>query len=206
MTIETLEVGAFGSNCYVVWKDSQKAIVIDPGADAKLILSFMESQKLEAAAYYLTHGHVDHVSALSDMLAKKPAPVAIHPAEAEWMFGIWNRMPPFYPGAARHKGEEIPLSDGMELDHGGLVCRVIHTPGHTPGCVCFHFEKENALFTGDTLFAGSIGRTDFPMSDPRLMKQSLSKLKNLPPAVQIHPGHGPGSTIAEEIRSNFFLR
>jgi len=206
MNVETIVVGAFDSNCYVAWHNTQEAIVIDPGSDADTILEFLESNRLTVAAYYLTHGHMDHVCAMMDIRRKMPAPVAVHPDEIEWMYSKWNQIPPFYPVPRRPDEGELFLADSMELSHAGLHCRVIHTPGHTPGGVCFYFENEKTIFTGDTLFAGSIGRTDFPMSDPQLMRQSLSRLAKLPPDTVIYSGHGPASSIAEEKRSNYFLQ
>jgi len=165
MNVETIVVGAFEVNCHVVWEAGSPAFVIDPGADAEAIAEVLSRRRLAVAAYLLTHGHVDHISALADLCDRLAAPVGLHPADARWAFTGAGAMPPFYPAPRRPACEARALREGQRWTAGALVCEVLETPGHAPGACCFLFRKEAALFTGDTLFAGSVGRTDLPGGD-----------------------------------------
>jgi hydroxyacylglutathione hydrolase len=207
MNIETLIVGAFEVSCYVVWSNSKDAIIIDPGADADAIRHFLAEKKLRVAAYLLTHGHVDHISALADMFDSSPAPIALHAADLKWAFEEVNEMPPFY-GVPRRPAEIARTpDDGMEYSDAGLTYKVISTPGHSPGSVCYYFESEDVLFTGDTLFAGSVGRTDLPGGNTRALSASLRKLADrFPDKTVIYPGHGPSSNLGSEKQTNYFMQ
>jgi len=205
MQIESVLVGAFGVNCLLVWDDPARTIVIDPGAEPAVLQAALARKGLSVAAYWLTHGHIDHISALSDLLAAHPAPVRLHEADAVWAFTSANRYPPYLRGPERPDSLEL-LADGAVLADGGLSARVLHTPGHTPGGVCFLFEKENTLVTGDTLFQGSVGRTDLPGGDWTTLAASLARLLTLDDALKVLPGHGPDSTLGEERRRNPFLQ
>jgi len=206
LNVENIVVGMFEVNCWVVWSGERKALVIDPGDDAPVILRALEKNDLQVSAYVLTHGHMDHVSAVAELHARRPAPIALHAADAQWAFTESNQMPPYYPAPDMPGEVERTLSEGQVWEDGGLRYTVIETPGHTPGSVCLYFEEEGALFSGDTLFAGSIGRTDFTGGDPRAMTQSLRRLKDLPDSTVVYAGHGPQTTIAQEKKKNFFLR
>jgi len=206
MQIHTLAVGPFESNAYIVADAERNALVIDPGGDAPEIEKALEAGRLTVLAYLLTHGHVDHVSALADLLRERPAPVAIHRADESWAFTDRNQMPPFYGMPENPQGVERILEDGQEWNDGSLTYRIISTPGHTPGCVCFYFETEGVLFTGDTLFAGSIGRTDLTGGDNAAMDRSLARLAQFSDTVAVYPGHGPQTDFAVEKASNVFLR
>lgn len=201
MHIKNITVGEFQANCWIVRSDSRQAIVIDPGADHARINAFLDGHSLTVAVYLLTHGHFDHVSALAELYRAAPAPIGIHRADAEWIFDEQNQMPPFYLPQRQTKITRL-LDDRQEWTDSDLNYNIISTPGHTPGSVCILFPKYNALFTGDTLFAGSIGRTDLPGGDDALMRQSLAKLSRLPDATAIYPGHGPTSAIGREKNHN----
>jgi hydroxyacylglutathione hydrolase len=206
MHIETIVVGEFQVNCYLLWNDSNNVIVIDPGGDAGIIIDYIAKRKLSVVAYLLTHGHMDHISALAEVHDAYPAPIGLHGADLKWAFDKQNQMPPFY-GIPR-KPSEIArtLEDGQEWKDAGLAYRVILTPGHTPGSVCFHFEQGGVLLTGDTLFAGSVGRTDLPGGNSRVLAASLKKLAALPGKTVIYPGHGPSSSMAAEKETNYFMQ
>ncbi|OVE75328.1 hypothetical protein BVX97_05005 [bacterium E08(2017)] len=206
MNTETLVVGEFQANCFVVWGDSKEAIVIDPGADAEHILAFIDYHKLSIAAYMLTHGHVDHISATAKLCQQRPAPVGIHPDDLAWAYGPENHFEPFYSVPDKPDNTDRSLSDGQSFTDGGLTYKVISTPGHSPGSVCFYFEDENTLFAGDTLFAGSIGRTDLPGGNMGDMNNSLKLLASFPDETIVYSGHGPSSTIKFEKENNFFLK
>ena len=205
MNIECMVVGEFEVNCWIVWSARREAAVIDPGADWQRIRDFLVAKDLTVASYLLTHGHMDHVSALADLAEALPAPVGIHAADLAWAFSDENQWAPYYP-VPRRPSQIQPLDDGQVWTADDMRFHVIATPGHTPGSVCLLCEESRALFSGDTLFAGSIGRTDFPGSSSRAMKQSLKRLATLDDDIAVYPGHGPKTTIGAEKRSNFFMR
>jgi glyoxylase-like metal-dependent hydrolase (beta-lactamase superfamily II) len=206
MPIETVVVGPFEVNCFIVWGDAKAALVIDPGSDPDRILAAIEDKGLSIAAYLLTHGHVDHVSGVGALHRVRPAPVAMHKDDRRWAFGAQNQMPPFYGVPEKPAAAERVLADGQEWTDGGLNYRIVGTPGHTPGGVCFYFPAQRTLFSGDTLFAGSVGRTDFPGGDSRVLARSLAELAKLPDDTRILAGHGPATTIGYEKQTNFFMQ
>jgi glyoxylase-like metal-dependent hydrolase (beta-lactamase superfamily II) len=206
MNIKNIVVGEYRVNCFVVWNENGKAVVIDPGYDAELIIKFLDDNRLEVAAYMLTHGHMDHISALADLYAAKPAPVGLHAEDQAWAFSDINQILPTYPTPKSPAEIERSFEDGQEFSDGGLAYRVITTPGHTPGGVCFYFYDEGVVFTGDTLFAGSVGRTDLHKGNSRILKQSLNKLCELDDSTVAYPGHGPATRIGHEKRTNFFMQ
>ena len=206
MNVAMFPVGAFQTNCVIAWGASCKAVLFDPGDDAHTIAAFLDAHGLDVAAYVLTHGHVDHVSALAALHGERPAPLAIHAADRDWAFTPENAMPPFYAAPAAPDAIERKLFDGGEWTDGDLAYRVIETPGHTPGSVCLHFPADDVLVAGDTLFAGSVGRTDLPRGDSRTLSLSLLKLADLPETTAVYPGHGPQTSIADELRTNYFLQ
>ena len=206
MNIECVIVGPFEVNCWIVWGVDGQAIVIDPGGDPPHVLAALKDNGLSVAAYVLTHGHIDHISALMALHAGQPAPVALHSADAVWAFEEVNKLPPFYNALTEQPPIERSLAHGQEWCDAGLSYHVIETPGHTPGSVCLLFPEEQVLFSGDTLFAGSIGRTDLPGGDGQVMRESLKRIAAIDDVVRVYPGHGPTTDMAREKRTNFFLR
>lgn len=207
MRIETLVVSLFQSNCFIVHREGgTDAIVIDPGDNAPDIQAALDRLGLNVKAYLLTHGHVDHVYALADMVAARPAPVAMHPADAKWAFTDRAALPPYYGAPKAPPRIDRDLADGQTWQDIGLDYRVIASPGHSPGGVAFYFEAEKVLFSGDTLFRGSVGRSDLPGANPATLAASLGKLLTLPDDVTVYCGHGPSTTIGRERRNNPFLR
>lgn len=202
---ERVVVGPFEANCWVLAGADDEAIVIDPGADSETIRRCLVSRKLHVAAYICTHGHMDHVSALADMQRRCPAPAAMHPEDARWAFTSANSMGSDYPRPDVATIER-PIREGSTFTDAGITWTVLETPGHTPGGVCIHIADSRMLFTGDTLFAGSVGRTDLPGGNGRVLSVSLKRLAGLPDKTTVCPGHGPETTIGEEKRSNYFLR
>jgi hydroxyacylglutathione hydrolase len=236
MNVEILSVGPFEVNCAIVWGDAKQALVIDPGHDAADIETVLRKNSLTVAAYLLTHGHADHLCALAELHKKHPAPVYIHAEDYKWAFGQQNQIQPYYPVPEKPSTEFVhpenpprpagtPPAEGNLKDplHGrggrsnatdgvGLITiadlsfQILETPGHTRGGVCYYFEKEKVIFTGDTLFKGTCGRTDLPGGDGRILAQSLKKLAALPDEVTVHAGHNESTTIGYEKRTNFFMQ
>ena len=205
MKIKTIVVGEYQANCFVVTGNGNGTIVIDPGANPELISSFLSSEKLHVSSYFLTHGHYDHISALSILLEDFPAPVRIHSDDLKWAFSEKNSMPPFYPAIT--KPEKIQeLVPDQNISENDVSLKIIHTPGHTPGCVSILCENAKMIFTGDTLFAGSVGRTDLPGGNPRALQESLKTLSKLPRETIVYTGHGPSTTIAMEMETNYFMQ
>lgn len=212
MKYEIRSVGPIDANCCIVWDETQTAEptpcwLIDPGADAEVLIDFCAKRRLEPVVIALTHGHFDHIGAIPDLLAKWPTlPVHVGPADEAVVCSPLNSWAPYYPGIARPATLVPDLVDGATLTAGGLTAQILATPGHTPGGVCIHFAAAQTLFTGDTLFAGSCGRTDFPGGSFAQLSESLRRLVKLPGETVVVPGHGETTTISDEIAHNPFLR
>lgn len=204
--VATLTVGAFASNCHIVTVPKRAgALVVDPGDDAEAIVAHLESQALTVAAYLLTHGHMDHVSALAAVARTFPAPIGLHERDATWAFTAANSMPPYYNTPAAPPRIERAWAEGQVWTDIGLVFEILETPGHSPGSVSFYFKEAGLLFSGDVLFAGSVGRADLPGGDAPTLGRSLRRLLTLPDETRVYPGHGPATTIGTERRRNPFL-
>jgi glyoxylase-like metal-dependent hydrolase (beta-lactamase superfamily II) len=207
MQVIVLTLGPFASNCYIVANErSGEAMVIDPGSEPETILDNIARLRARVVAYPLTHGHIDHVYALVDVYKRHPAPVGLHAKDAAWAFSERNLIPPFPAVPRRPPVIERSWEEGQAWTDAGLTYRVIECPGHSPGGVSFHFPKEGVLFSGDTLFEQSVGRTDLPGGDARLLAHSLKKLMALPDDTVVYPGHGPETTVGAERRANPFVK
>ncbi len=207
MKLLTLETGAYQANCYVCDCGDGVAVIIDPGDDAGRIRAALLEAKVTPEAILLTHGHLDHISALTELLAVWSVPVYLAAGDARFAFTAQNEIPCYQPvGMVPEKLKD--LTDGQTLMFGSATVTVLATPGHSPGSVCFQVKdgETDVLFSGDTLFAGSIGRTDFPGGDNAAMGKSLRRLAALPPALPVYPGHGPATSIGRECRVNPFLQ
>ena len=195
MELITMPLGAYQTNCYLLYDpDRTDCLVIDPGYEPEAVLSQAERLGKHVAAILLTHGHFDHVGAVRDLAAETGCPVYIHEQELT--------MPPQM--TAGKLSYTHFYGEGDELCLAGIKVRVYHTPGHTPGSVCL--ETQGLLFTGDTLFAGSCGRTDLPGGDWQTILTSLQRLRSFDGELGVFPGHGESSTIAREKQYNPFLR
>ena len=205
--IIAIPVGALEVNCYIVWdRATLEGVIIDPGADAGEIEAAVKENGVKVRCVLNTHGHFDHVGADAAMKAAFGAPVAIHPDDAPLMADAHEHGIFFGVETPKQAAPDILLEDGQSMEFGPLKFKVIHTPGHTRGGVCLYLEGAKALFTGDTLFAGSVGRTDFEGGSMDELMSSISrKLLSLDDKVMVLPGHGPSSTIGEERRTNPYL-
>jgi hydroxyacylglutathione hydrolase len=205
---KTFAVGMLSTNCYVVTcKDTQQAAVIDPGfasqQETEEVISYIIRSNMVLKFIINTHGHPDHICGNQALKEKFNVPICVHEDDA-YMLGETGRETARYFGFdCVSPPADILLQEGSYINFGDVTLRVVHTPGHSVGSVVLLGETE--VFTGDTLFAGSIGRTDFPASSDREMQQSLRKLVSLPDYFVVYPGHGPVTTMGEEKRVNPFL-
>jgi len=204
MKVETFAVGAFQENTYLLIDDDRhESVLIDPGAEPDRLIAAVEKSRTSLKAMWITHAHIDHVGAVAGVKRKWPVPVYLHPADitlyrhahtqAE-LYGLPFDDPP---------PPDHELADGETLEVGALRFEVAHVPGHAPGHVMIH--GHGVAFVGDCLFAGSVGRTDLPGSNGGHLSRSLERITELDPATVLYPGHGPPTTVGEELKSNPFL-
>ena len=194
LNIETLTLGAYGTNCYIVHDAASKTCcVIDPGYTPEKVLDKVRSLGLTVEAVLLTHGHFDHVGGVREIAAETGCRVFLCADDLS--------MPPQMTAGPLYYTETYGEGDTLHL--AGLTISVIHTPGHTPGSVCLLIE--NAMFCGDTLFAGSCGRTDLPGGSWAATQASLGRLAGLQTDYRVYPGHGDSTTLAQEKRFNPYL-
>ena len=207
MRIETRVTGFIEENCYFATNPATRAtVVIDPGDDAPQLLAHLRAGNAVVVAYLLTHGHVDHVTALAELCAVHPAPIHLHPLDAAWCFSARNNLPGFYDAPAAPRAPLVSAQEGDVFEFAGARWSVVETPGHTPGGICWKLEGDRALFTGDTLFRGTAGRTDLPGGDARALARSLRKLAALDGDWTVYPGHGEATTLDRERRDNYFMQ
>ncbi len=206
MLIRTCPVGAFQMNCYLVAdEETRDGVLIDPGDESGRLLDLIRTEGVTIRALLLTHGHVDHVMRAQEVKEALGVPLHAHPGDLEliqaapqqaMLFGLEPGPIPVVDGELR---------EGTDFRAGSLVFQVLHTPGHSPGGVVL-LSGGNA-FVGDTIFAGSVGRTDLPGGDFRQLQRSIrNRIYSLPDDTILHPGHGPATTVGEEKRSNPFVR
>ena len=201
-------VGSYEVNCSLYFDESSKdGVIIDPGADADRIISQIDSLGLTPKAVLLTHGHSDHIGAVREIIEKYQIPLYAGKDEKELLASATANMSAFMGLDITTPPADYWLSDEDMISIGNMTLRVLHTPGHSPGGVCFLDEVENLLFCGDTLFYGSIGRTDFPgCSHEKLINSIRAKLLPLPDSIICIPGHGPSTSIGAERVNNPFLQ
>lgn len=204
MKISRLTVGAFQENCYLVADPATSAAaLIDPGEEGHRIVEAVKAANVRLEVIWVTHAHLDHVGGIAEVKRHFDVPIVLHPDDL-MLYQMANRQ-----AAAYGLPFDVPplpdreFADGDELSLGELRFSVLHAPGHAPGHVVIH--GEGVAFCGDCVFAGSIGRTDLPMSDARALARSLERIAELPARTVLHPGHGPQTTLERELADNPFL-
>lgn len=196
MEVMAASLGPIGANCYFI-RQNQKLCLIDPGDEVEKILNLIKEKQDSLELILLTHGHYDHTGAVKALVSAFPSvKVFMHQAD------VHNNQPRLFPLGGELQ-EILPLSDQQKIPFADLEFTVFTTPGHSDGSVCFLLE--NHLFTGDTLFAGSMGRVDLLGGSYSTIMKSLVKLSKIPPEILVHPGHERSSTIEKECRSNPYM-
>lgn len=205
MMIDVLPVGPLQVNCVILGcSASRKAAVIDPGDDFDSILAVLKKHQLEVEIILNTHGHFDHIGANAALKEHSGAPLYIHPRDINLLQLAKTQGALYGLNVRNSPAPDHELSDGETLQFGEQKLKVLHTPGHSPGCVCFY--ADGLLVSGDTLFAGSVGRTDLPGGNHQQLLDSIrTKLAGLPAETRVIPGHGPDTSLGHELRYNPFL-
>ncbi len=206
MRIKNFPSPDMDENCYVISSTATKnAVIIDPGAKHDALIDYLNEEELTTDAIVLTHGHYDHVCGVQWLRDITHAPVICGKNEKDLLASPNNNLSLFF-GDNLSLVPDRTLDDNEEFAFGDIKFRTIFTPGHTPGGICLYFEAEKVLISGDTLFAMSVGRTDFPGGDWQSLKDSIiNRILPLPDDTLIFPGHGPKTTIAAEKRLNPYI-
>ncbi len=208
MIVKKLEVGLLGTNCYIAYsgEDAQRAVVIDPGDEPFKITQMLSELKLDPEAILLTHGYFDHIGAVSELVGHYPD-IRIYASKNE--DALLKDPMLNCSGMVRDPhtvNADVLLEDGGFVNIAEICFKVIATPGHTAGSVCFYSEEDKILFSGDTLFCGSMGRTDLPTGDAKTLAASLQIFGQLPDETVVYPGHGTETTIREEKSNNPYFK
>jgi hydroxyacylglutathione hydrolase len=205
---ETFPVGPLRCNCTLLANlETREAIVIDPGDEIADILARLARRQLTLKQIIVTHAHIDHIGGAAQLRRVTGAPVLFHQADLP-ILGMME-MQAAWIGVATPEQTALDQSadDGLSAGIPGLEAEVIHTPGHTPGSICLHFPKQELLLAGDTLFAGSVGRTDLPGGDTKALLRSIhTRLLPLPENTLVVPGHGQETSLGQERETNPFLQ
>ena len=213
MHIDRLVLGAYENNCYII-RDSKKAadcIIIDTGLSSTLLIDFLRKNNLNPQTLILTHGHGDHIAGITSLRNNfGQIKVCIHKADSHMLSNARDNLSVLVGAKITAIPADILLDKEEQIEYADISLQIIHTPGHSPGGICLYNKDEKILFSGDTLFAGSVGRTDFPGYDTeKCMAQLISNIKNkllvLPEDTKVLPGHGESTTIRQEKLYNPYL-
>lgn len=206
MKVERFLTGILSTNCYVAWNEQTKeAVIVDPAAYSKKLAEFLREEGLKPQAVLLTHGHFDHIMGLDALLEEYPVPVYVHEAEKGLIADPKTNLSLTYTNGYVFE-DATYVTDGQKIAAAGVTFEVLFTPGHTSGGCCYYAETENMLFSGDTLFRCSVGRSDLPTGDETTLIRSIKeKLLVLPENTVVYPGHMAATTIQTEKIANPFL-
>ncbi|TWT26146.1 MBL fold metallo-hydrolase [Planomicrobium sp. CPCC 101110] len=209
LKIDQMELGPVQTNCYIISNDSKECLIFDPGEESGKISALLKKKGLKPLAILLTHAHFDHIGAIDELREQYQIPVYLHQLEKDWLSrpnlngsGKYAMVPDY-----RMKDADILLRDEKRLEIGSFKMDLYHTPGHSPGSLTYSFGPEDFAIVGDTLFRGSIGRTDLiEGSEAKLLHSIRESLLTLPEHMILYPGHGPETTPLQEKNNNPFLR
>lgn len=206
MKIKKFPVGILGTNCYlVINEETKEMVIVDPGGVSKKLMTYIQEEGLKPQAILLTHGHFDHIMGIDALLEAWKMPVYVHEDDEDAMNDVYLNQSKSYTSGYTYKGAQY-VRDGQELNLIGETFKVIHTPGHTKGGVCYYVEAEGVLFSGDTLFQNSVGRSDFANSSTSgLIRSIREKLFELPEETHVYPGHSGETTIGHEKKYNPYV-
>lgn len=205
MKVSVRTVGPFRENSYLIVDDAANvAVLVDPGDEPEALVAMVQASGATLDAIWCTHAHLDHIGGIVGVRRQYPVPVHLHPLDLPFFRQLSARAAEMYGVPFEQPECDVTsLADGQEMRCGSLSFTVVHVPGHSPGQVSFN--GHGAAFSGDLLFAGSIGRTDLPLSDPVAMDASLERFARLPRETVVYPGHGAPTSIGAERQSNPFL-
>lgn len=206
MKYENVIVGSLETNCYLIYcEETLECAVMDPGAEPEKIFSAINEKKLKPVVLINTHGHIDHIGANKDIKERYEIPLLIHSEDAPMLNSVLQSGLALFLGSKTSPRPDRLLVEGEEVKIGTSSLKVIHTPGHSPGSLCF--IQDGLLFSGDTLFCGGVGRTDLPGgSMEKLMNSIRNKILTLSDETLVFPGHGPQTTVGRERNMNSFIR
>ena len=210
MEINCLILGLYETNCYILRRDNKAGdcIIVDTGLDCGPLIDFLRQHKLNPAALVLTHGHIDHIAGVGVLRDNFPdIKVYIHKFDAGMLEEPLSNLSAMTGAAFITEPADFTLQDGDVVEQAGIKLQALHTPGHTPGGISLYSDEQGVVFSGDALFADSVGRTDFPGgSMTQLISGIKDKLLTLPDETKVYPGHGPETTIGHEKAYNQYLR
>ena len=210
MKIDRLILGAYETNCYILrsGETAKDCLIVDAGLEADRLINFLKEHKLNPVAVVLTHGHIDHIAGVAALRAEfADIKVYIHKVDAKMLTEAEHNLSALADVPFSADPADLFIEAGDVIEQVSIKLQVLHTPGHTPGGICLYSKDEGIVFTDDTLFADSIGRTDFPNgSMSQLLNNIREKLFTLPDETKVYPGHGPITTIAREKAHNQFFQ
>ena len=202
--LKIFTVGPMEANCYILYNpDKREGLIIDPGAEGSHLIKFIKQEKISINYIINTHGHPDHIGANRKIKEHTNAPILIHQYDAPMLAKSGSVLSLIFPLESSSPPADTFIKDGDLIECAGMKLKVLHTPGHTPGGISLLID--DSIFTGDTLFSGSIGRSDLPGGSQEVLLNSIKKILSLDENLIIYPGHGPSTTVRQELHSNPFI-